>query len=737
MSDFMSNTNALNLLHNAVKSYEKDAATFYMANEKATSKFTGRFDFKHFAKKIFDPIETEILSNLYVEMLEESHAYMNAHQKTRVGAQGFQHSFVTVPELLLNMILAYQLPHQKFVPFDKEKDKQKEEEQGIEGNQEEKVEKDKPETSGGGESSGGSRKKRRNSQAAKRGKNVTISPRVTLTTELSAKLLDQMLEIPLSPESKLWKTAKYVLCPSNCPKQLALFGEIIAKSTKSGLISFNALNFFMHDQVINRQLEDPITILHALYIGPLNSQTVEVFAANRSDQFRQRCREVLRTAVHASKDPLTFKLSKPDFISKTHSDRVKYRDFVDTVEQLVRDLNGEYQGSTGIHTGWACAAIKKFGQKRYVDKTWKDENYYDLIWTVLAQRPHLKKFVVDVLEKNFRDFNAARFWRRMQPYQMNATQIFNQNVSTEDPLKMSDEFLNFPPQMKHIIIVSTEKEMRDLQMLLEYKVSREEIVYVGVDAEWSAYVSPSRATILQMALYDCTYIIDLESAAISPDTYNLVLSYLFYTPEIVKIGFQFNEDLHQLRAAFRNCKELYKPNNVVCVGKLIMDLMDEVGKLEFGEDFKRDWLPFMIEDPSLTSGKDIGNTSLDESGKQANTSSIDLNESVSNESVEGGPSEPKPVKEDGKQQFLNKGLSYICEKLLGRPLDKTEQCSVWDRRPLRHLQLRYAAMDAYCMLMLYDKCKDVFAKLGYDVREFLAKQTPIRISLPLLSEEQL
>uniref|UniRef100_A0A1I7TFQ9 3'-5' exonuclease domain-containing protein n=1 Tax=Caenorhabditis tropicalis TaxID=1561998 RepID=A0A1I7TFQ9_9PELO len=732
MSVLMSETNPLHLLHNTVKSYEKDAAAFYISNEKATSKFAGRFDFKQFAKKIFDPIETEILGDLYVKLLEESHQYMHLHQKSRVGAQGFPHSFVSVPELLLNMILAYQLPQQKFVPFEKES---KESKEGGEEKSEEKA---------NGEQSGGSRKKRRSGQAAKKGKNVTVNPRVTLTTELSLKLLEEMLKIPLAAESKMWKTAKYVLCPSNCPKQLELFGEIIAQNTRRGLISFNALTFFMHDQTLNRYLEDPITILHALYIGPLNAQTVEVFAANRSDDFRQNCREVLRTAVHASKDPMTFKLSEPDFISKSHPDHVNYRDFVETVNQLIRDLNGEYQGSSGIHTGWACAAIKKFGQKRYVDKTWKDENYYDLIWTVLAQRPHLKKFVVDVLEKNYKDYAAAKFWRKMQPYQMNPTIIFNQNVIREDPLKPTEDFLNFPPKMSHIYMVSTEKEMRDFHMLLEYKVSREGVVHAGVDAEWSAYVSPSRATILQVAFYDCTYIIDLESHQISFETYNLVLSYLFWTPEIIKIGFQFAEDLHQLRAAFRNCAVLYKPNNVICVGKLVMDLMDEIGKMENSEEIKRDWLPFLIEDSSSTSGKD---SSIDESVVEENNH----NESISNESVNEGPSnegeeggegggggDQKPVKEETvKQQFLNKGLSFMCEKLLGRPLDKTEQCSVWDRRPLRCLQLRYAAMDAYCMLMLFEKCEEVYSKIGLDVKEFLKKQSPIRISLPLLSEEKL
>lgn len=131
-------------------------------------------------------------------------------------------------------------------------------------------------------------------------------------------------------------------------------------------------------------------------------QILQVFATNRSDEFRQKCREVIRAAVSATNDSLSFQYTEPEYIAPNHPDRVKYREFVDNVTQLIRDLNGEHTGNVGIHAGWACAAIKKFGHKRYVDKTWRDENFYDLIWTVLAQRPNLKKFVIDVLEKNFK-----------------------------------------------------------------------------------------------------------------------------------------------------------------------------------------------------------------------------------------------------------------------------------------------------------------------------------------------
>jgi hypothetical protein len=54
--------------------------------------------------------------------------------------------------------------------------------------------------------------------------------------------------------------------------------------------------------------------------------------------------------------------------------------------------------------------------------------------------------------------------------------------------------------------------------------------------------------------------------------------------------------------------------------------------------------------------------------------------------------------------------------LLGKPLDKTEQCSAWHERPLSERQLAYAACDAAVLLALLDHLLKHVAPSKYSVR---------------------
>jgi ribonuclease D len=48
-------------------------------------------------------------------------------------------------------------------------------------------------------------------------------------------------------------------------------------------------------------------------------------------------------------------------------------------------------------------------------------------------------------------------------------------------------------------------------------------------------------------------------------------------------------------------------------------------------------------------------------------------------------------------------LSQYCAFFLGKPLNKTFQCSRWQQRPLHRGQVAYAALDAHCLLAILER----------------------------------
>ena len=57
-----------------------------------------------------------------------------------------------------------------------------------------------------------------------------------------------------------------------------------------------------------------------------------------------------------------------------------------------------------------------------------------------------------------------------------------------------------------------------------------------------------------------------------------------------------------------------------------------------------------------------------------------------------------------KQKLTRVGLATLVASVLGAYVDKTEQCSDWERRPLTTDQVEYAAADAHVLTVLFDRC---------------------------------
>ncbi|NWH58728.1 MUT7 Exonuclease, partial [Geococcyx californianus] len=177
---------------------------------------------------------------------------------------------------------------------------------------------------------------------------------------------------------------------------------------------------------------------------------------------------------------------------------------------------------------------------------------------------------------------------------------------------------------------------------------------VGIDMEWKpsfGMVGKPRVSLLQIALKDEVFLLDLprllEEAEREGGKEKLLhfIQTLYSDAAITKLGYGMSGDLSSLAATCSALKDTDKQ------ARGVVDL--------------------------LTVDKQVDGLSPEQS-----------------------------CEDEGFRQ-PEKGLSLLVQHVLGKPLDKTEQLSNWERRPLREEQILYAASDAYCLLEIYEKlCKD-------------------------------
>ncbi|KFV71250.1 putative exonuclease mut-7, partial [Dryobates pubescens] len=176
---------------------------------------------------------------------------------------------------------------------------------------------------------------------------------------------------------------------------------------------------------------------------------------------------------------------------------------------------------------------------------------------------------------------------------------------------------------------------------------------VGIDMEWRpsfGMVGKPQVSLLQMALKDEVFLLDLPQLLQQDESQGQkkllhFLQRLYSDAAITKLGYGMSGDLSSLAAT---CPAL---KDTVMQARGVVDL--------------------------LTVDKQVDVLCPEQSSRQR------------------GLKQPE------------KGLSLLVQHVLGKPLDKAEQLSNWEKRPLREEQILYAASDAYCLLEVYEKlCKD-------------------------------
>ncbi|NXP23283.1 MUT7 Exonuclease, partial [Scytalopus superciliaris] len=322
--------------------------------------------------------------------------------------------------------------------------------------------------------------------------------------------------------------------------------------------------------------------------------------------------------------------------------------------------------------------------KRFVEKTMTEENWADHVQSTVGESRCLQGHLIQLLLRHCDRHAAARWAQRwglptdMLPHCLAEqppephTQERVEEATTADNYEDSKkkDYYQLPIPRENIHFLQTwEETLQCWEKVLQPGQ------VVGIDMEWKpsfGTVGKPRVALLQIAVKDEVFLLDLprllEQAEVEGEKEKLprFIQMLYSDPAITKLGYGMAGDLSSLAATCSALKDTEKQQHSV------VDL--------------------------LTVDKQVDGLSPEHSHE------------------ERGVRQPE------------KGLSLLVQHVLGKPLDKTEQLSNWEKRPLREEQILYAASDAYCLLEIYERlCKNPESfGLSSDLRESLVRKRSIK-----------
>ncbi|NXN25152.1 MUT7 Exonuclease, partial [Nycticryphes semicollaris] len=301
--------------------------------------------------------------------------------------------------------------------------------------------------------------------------------------------------------------------------------------------------------------------------------------------------------------------------------------------------------------------------KRFVEKTMTQENWTDHVESTVGENRWLQGHLIELLMR-YCDLNTAARWaqRCSMPKEMLPHGVADelQKLQIQERVEEAAKADNYEESKKkdYYQLPIPRANIHFLQTWEETLPCWEKVLQpgqiVGIDMEWKpsfGMVGKPRVSLLQIALKDEVFLLDLpqllEQAETEGEKEKLphFIQMLYSDAAITKLGYGMSGDLSSLASTCAALRDTDKQ------ARGVVDLL----KVD----------------------------------KQVDVLS------------------PEQSYEDRGFRQPEKGLSLLVQHVLGKPLDKTEQLSNWEKRPLREEQILYAASDAYCLLEIYEKlCKD-------------------------------
>ncbi|XP_022106698.1 exonuclease mut-7 homolog [Acanthaster planci] len=318
------------------------------------------------------------------------------------------------------------------------------------------------------------------------------------------------------------------------------------------------------------------------------------------------------------------------------------------------------------------AAVRFLLYKKYIEQTLDAENWDELICNTIRDNTALQEEFINLLME-YNDPPAAAKWAvhygidqsKLAADVAGAIEMHNACPPPSDEpdnwdvdaLTPQVPFYQLNLPLGSIVMVDN----FHLLEVCERHITQEDKL-IGIDMEWTPCFTATQTTrvaIVQLATFSRIYLLDMPALMASEADMVVIFFHSFLSSSrALKLGYGISGDFQMLTKSYPSLK-----GAVSAVQRLVdlCSLTEQILKAE----------PDFLKRP---------------------------------EASETDPSSSSV-----------KGLSELTLMCFGRALDKKEQLSDWEKRPLRSSQLQYAALDALCLLEIYSFLKDKVRDAWLDI----------------------
>ncbi|KHJ43574.1 3'-5' exonuclease [Trichuris suis] len=285
----------------------------------------------------------------------------------------------------------------------------------------------------------------------------------------------------------------------------------------------------------------------------------------------------------------------------------------------------------------------------------------ELMDDILSRYPSLRNFAVTEISKMNDTYEVYRI---CQLFGIDGADVYGRlpyyggnYAMSHGPLVLAQDLpaptcLRLPPN----VLIRFVRDAVGFKLAVEHaKRAR----LAALDTEWAPTIGfqseDTIAALLQMAIGNIVYLVEIDELVRNSSAQDIVEAFesLFCSNAILKLGYDFsNQDVKALVSAVPFCMSVFcRTHNLVCIRNYTLSVINNVYGLNC----------------------------------------------------------PKKFSSLYNNQKGNCGLKNLCKIILDVDLDKRQRLSNWKRRPLRPEQVEYAALDVYCLLMIYQKLSTLTA----------------------------